>query len=82
MIPMVDKFALLIPLLVVKREKYIGGAFVFVTLNTWQNGKSCFLDNLKQQQQQPEDMNKYCCEVQQHGELFAVVGPYNVNMKL
>jgi hypothetical protein len=34
MIPMVDKFALLIPLLVVKREKYIGGAFVFVTLNT------------------------------------------------
>jgi hypothetical protein len=28
----------------------------------------------QQQQQQPEDMNKYCCEVQQHGELFAVVG--------
>jgi hypothetical protein len=27
-------------------------------------------------------MNKYCCEVQQHGELFSVVGPYNVNMKL
>jgi hypothetical protein len=37
---------------------------------------------LKQQQQQPEDMSKYCCEMQQHGELFAVVGPYNVNMKL
>lgn len=82
MILVADKFALPIPLLVVKREKYIDGAFVFVTLITWQNGKSCLLDNLKQQQQQPEDMNKYCCEVQQHGELFSVVEPYNVNIKL
>jgi hypothetical protein len=34
MIPVVNKFALLIPLLVVKREKNIGGTFVFVIQNT------------------------------------------------